>query len=179
MKFRGLFPRVFLVFITIIICGITLSERNHYSVLGVRKSASGDEIKKAYRALAKKLHPDKNKHDPKAQDKFIELSKAYEVLGDDSARRLYDSENEYTAKYGSGYNSAPGGGYHRQAQQFQRRSHPNAHQFHTNPFENEGFYEGNQENFVYRTKNGFYYTYRSSKGICNPVTLLCMCVDTM
>lgn len=64
--------------------------RNHYETLGVAPSAREDDIKKAYRNLAKKYHPDKNKNDPKAQEKFIAISNAYDVLSDASKRREYD-----------------------------------------------------------------------------------------
>src|ERR1700743_3584438 len=60
--------------------------RDPYTVLGVKKSASADEIKKAYRRLAKKFHPDQNKDDPKAKEKFAEANAAYEIIGDDKKR---------------------------------------------------------------------------------------------
>ena len=64
--------------------------RDPYDVLGVQKNASAADIKKAYRRLAKKLHPDANKKDPKAAAKFAELNSAYEIAGDDDKRRAYD-----------------------------------------------------------------------------------------
>ena len=60
-----------------------------YETLGVSKGASSDEIKKAYRKLARKYHPDINK-DPGAEDKFKEINAAYEILSDDSKRAQYD-----------------------------------------------------------------------------------------
>jgi molecular chaperone DnaJ len=68
-----------------------VAKRDYYEVLGVDKNASKDDIKKAYRKLAKKHHPDVNKEDPKgAEEKFKELSEAYEVLMDDDKRARYD-----------------------------------------------------------------------------------------
>ncbi|XP_042294019.1 dnaJ homolog subfamily A member 3, mitochondrial isoform X2 [Sceloporus undulatus] len=62
-----------------------------YQVLGVPRSASQKEIKKAYYQLAKKYHPDTNKDDPKAKEKFAQLAEAYEVLGDEVKRKQYDA----------------------------------------------------------------------------------------
>ena len=67
-----------------------MSKRDYYEVLGVGRSASQEEIKKAYRGLARKLHPDVNKEDPAAGEKFKEVSEAYEALSDPSRRAEYD-----------------------------------------------------------------------------------------
>jgi DnaJ-class molecular chaperone len=64
--------------------------RDPYEVLGVAKSASAGEVKKAFRRLAKKHHPDQNKNDPKAQAKFAEVNTAYEILGDEKKRAEFD-----------------------------------------------------------------------------------------
>jgi len=64
--------------------------RDPYQVLGVARGASDAEIKKAFRRRAKELHPDRNREDPKAQDKFAELNTAYEVLGDEAKRKQFD-----------------------------------------------------------------------------------------
>lgn len=64
--------------------------KNYYNILGVEKSASEEDIKKAYRKLAIKYHPDKNPNDKKAEDKFKEISEAYEVLKDSKKRQIYD-----------------------------------------------------------------------------------------
>jgi len=66
------------------------NKRDYYEVLGVSKDASLNDIKLAYRRLARKLHPDLNKTDPKAKEKFIELQEAYEVLSDENKRQNYD-----------------------------------------------------------------------------------------
>ena len=67
-----------------------MSQRDYYEILGVAKSATAEEIKKAYRKLAVKHHPDKNPGDPKAEEMFKEATEAYEVLKDDQKRAAYD-----------------------------------------------------------------------------------------
>ncbi len=64
--------------------------KDYYSVLGIKKGASDDEIKKAYRKLAMKYHPDRNKDDKKAESKFKDISEAYAVLSDNKKRQQYD-----------------------------------------------------------------------------------------
>ena len=64
--------------------------RDPYEILGVSKGATEAEIKSAYRRMAKKLHPDANKHDPKAASRFAELNAAYEIAGDDKKRKAFD-----------------------------------------------------------------------------------------
>ena len=65
------------------------TKRDYYEVLGLSKGASEDEIKKAYRKLSKKYHPDINK-EPDAEEKFKEVSEAYEILSDPQKRAAYD-----------------------------------------------------------------------------------------
>lgn len=79
------------------------TKRDYYEVLGVSKTASQDEIKKAYRQLAKKYHPDMNPDDKEAEAKFKEASEAYGVLSDDTKRKQYD-------QFGHAAFEGPGGG---------------------------------------------------------------------
>jgi DnaJ-class molecular chaperone len=65
--------------------------RDYYDVLGVGRDANKGEIKKAFRSLARELHPDVNDHDPEAEEKFKEAAEAYEVLSDPERRRAYDA----------------------------------------------------------------------------------------
>ena len=67
-----------------------MAGRDFYEVLGVKKDADGAAIKKAYRKLAKKYHPDTNKGNKQAEEKFTEAKEAYEVLSDDKKRKIYD-----------------------------------------------------------------------------------------
>ena len=84
------------------------AKRDYYEVLGVSKSADADAIKKAYRKLAKKYHPDVNKDDPTAQQRFQEITEAYGVLSDPKQKALYDKYG-HAAFDGSGAGSAGAG----------------------------------------------------------------------
>lgn len=86
------------VLILVISSDFSLANRDFYKILDVKKSATTNEIKKAYRKLAKELHPDKNKNDPNASEKFSDLSSAYEVLSDEDKRKLYDKCGEECVK---------------------------------------------------------------------------------
>lgn len=113
-----------------------------YNELGVPKTATADEIKKAYRNLAFKYHPDRNPGDAVAEEKFKKISAAYDVLGDEQKRRNYDltgstseqtysrssqsySQNDYEDFYSAFYGNYQGG---------QRRQYRYTY---TNPFEGE------------------------------------------
>src|SRR6478735_10005417 len=82
--------------------------RDYYEVLGVQRDATEAEIKKAFRGLARELHPDVNDHDPEAEDKFKEAAEAYEVLSDAERRRTYDAYGQEGLRSG-GFN--PGAGF--------------------------------------------------------------------
>ncbi|MEN3361818.1 MAG: molecular chaperone DnaJ [Mycobacteriales bacterium] len=83
-------------------------EKDYYSALGVAKDASQADIKKAYRRLARELHPDKNPGDSKAEARFKEVSEAYDVLSDDKRRREYDEARSLFGS-GGGYRPSAGG----------------------------------------------------------------------
>ncbi|MDY0348365.1 MAG: molecular chaperone DnaJ [Tenuifilaceae bacterium] len=80
-----------------------MSKRDYYEVLGVSKSATKEEIKKAYRKKAIQHHPDKNPGDSAAEEKFKEAAEAYEVLGDDNKRARYDQFGHAGMKGGGGF----------------------------------------------------------------------------
>jgi DnaJ-class molecular chaperone len=84
--------------------------RDYYEVLGVKRDASDDEVKKAYRKLARKFHPDLNPGDKTAEDRFKKLQEAYDVLSDAENRKLYDQygENWRAVKAGAGAPPPPG-----------------------------------------------------------------------
>lgn len=83
-------------------------KRDFYEVLNLTKSATAEEIKKAYRKLANKYHPDKNPDDPSAEEKFKEVKRAYEVLSDESSRAAYDQfgHSGVEGNLGHGYQDA-------------------------------------------------------------------------
>lgn len=105
---------------------------NLYDVLGVQKNASADEIKKAYRNLAFKYHPDRNPGDAAAEEKFKQISAAYDVLGDETKRRNYDlggySSNTYQQNNQQSYQDFYNNFYNRQQQY---------HYEYRNPFQEE------------------------------------------
>ena len=118
---------------------------DYYEVLGVSKNAGADEIKKAYRTLAFKYHPDRNAGDAAAEEKFKQISAAYDVLGDETKRRNYDlGYFDYNA-----YSSQTGGAGQSQTQY---QDDP-FYQWFNQSAGSQGSY-GNYNNY-----NGWNYTY--------------------
>jgi len=86
-----------------------MAERDYYEVLGVSRDASQGDIKKSYRKLAMKHHPDQNPDDPKAEEKFKEIGEAYEVISDEEKRSAYDRYGHAAFKSGGGGGGGRGG----------------------------------------------------------------------
>src|SRR6476646_8767478 len=84
--------------------------RDPYEVLGVPRGASAAAIKSAYRKLAKKHHPDSNKNDPKAAERFSEINSANEIIGDEDKRKQFD-RGEIDAEGKPRFQGFPGGGF--------------------------------------------------------------------
>jgi len=84
-------------------------EKDYYAILGVADKATQKEITKAYRKLARELHPDKNPGNPKAEERFKAVSAAYDVLGDDTKRGEYDEVRRLGPMAGPGGGAGPGG----------------------------------------------------------------------
>lgn len=82
--------------------------KDYYKILGIEKSSSAEEIKKAFRKQAHQFHPDKNKNDPAAAQKFKEASEAYSVLSDENKRKQYDTFGS-AGPGGAGFNGGAGG----------------------------------------------------------------------
>ena len=92
-----------------------------YATLGVSKTATQDEIKKAYRNMAFKYHPDRNPGDKAAEEKFKQINAAYDVLGDEAKRRDYDLQaNQYQYQYQGQYSNEYQNQYQEYARQYQQ-----------------------------------------------------------
>jgi len=85
-----------------------MAQRDYYEVLGVSRGASEAEIKRAYRQLAMKWHPDRNPGDPTAEAKFKEINQAYEVLKDPQKRAAYDRYGHRAFENGPGPEASAG-----------------------------------------------------------------------
>ncbi|MBW4652995.1 MAG: DnaJ domain-containing protein [Kaiparowitsia implicata GSE-PSE-MK54-09C] len=82
--------------------------KDYYAILGVTKTASADDIKRSFRQLARKYHPDMNPGDQSAEAKFKEVNEAYEVLSDPAKRSKYDQFGQYWKQAGGGFSTPPG-----------------------------------------------------------------------
>ena len=92
-------------------CGV----QDCYKVLGLARSAAAQDIKKAYRALSLQFHPDKNPDDPAANDRFLEVANAYEILGDAANRKDYDYTLDHPDRVSAGLPPFPAPGRPRAA----------------------------------------------------------------
>ena len=90
--------------------GDTVSKRDYYEILGVQRNASEEELKKSFRRLAMKYHPDRCPGDKAAEESFKEAKQAYEVLSDPQKRRMYDQHGHAAFEAGMGRG---GGGFNR------------------------------------------------------------------
>ena len=86
------------------------TKRDYYEILGIEKSATPEQIKKAYRKKAIKYHPDKNPGDKEAEDNFKDAAEAYEVLSDDNKRARYDQYGHAGMSGAGGFGGGAGGG---------------------------------------------------------------------
>src|SRR5215218_9887923 len=87
-----------------------MADRDLYSVLGVDRKASPEEIKKAYRKLARQCHPDRNPGDKQAEERVKEVQAAYDTLSDPEKRRTYDAGGMFAGFGGRGFGGPGGGG---------------------------------------------------------------------
>lgn len=123
-----------------------------YAVLGVSKDASQDEIKSAYRKLAMKYHPDRNPGNKEAEEKFKNISAAYDVLGDETKRRSYDSYGAFGSQSQQSYNQ--------QYNPWGQQSAYGGQSYQDDPFWQWAQYGWKNENGQNRT---YYYKYEKSE----------------
>lgn len=91
---------------------LALCAEDYYKILGVNRSATEKELKKAYRTLSKKYHPDKNPDDDSTKQKFVQVADAYEVLSSAETRQIYDQQgHEGIERHRKGHRGGPGGGH--------------------------------------------------------------------
>jgi molecular chaperone DnaJ len=105
-----------------VILWATMAERDYYKILGVERGVSKDEVRKAYRKLARKYHPDINPGNKEAESKFKDLSVAYDVLSDENKRKLYDEFGE--AGLAAGFDADKARSYEQWRQQSARSGGP-------------------------------------------------------
>src|SRR6187402_3910345 len=92
-----------------------MAKKDYYQTLGVKKDAKADEIKKAYRRLARKHHPDVNPNDKASEEKFKEVQEAYDILSDEKKRKVFDRFGYYNdnldpdSPFGAGARAGGGG----------------------------------------------------------------------
>jgi DnaJ-class molecular chaperone len=86
-----------------------MAKEDFYKILGVKKDAKPDEIKKAYRRLARKYHPDVNPGDKAAEDRFKQMSEAFDVLSDPKKRKVYDRFGQYSDNLANAAEAGPAG----------------------------------------------------------------------
>ncbi|MFC2106927.1 DnaJ C-terminal domain-containing protein [Bacteroidota bacterium] len=128
--------------------------KDYYKVLGVNKSASQDEIKKAYRKLAKQHHPDKNKGDKASEEKFKEISEAYQVVGNEESRKKYDEMGSNWKQY------EQSGAYSGQGSQYRKGQN---HQYSSADYEDLFGGSGGFSDFFESYFGGAYQSGRSQK----------------
>lgn len=110
MRSRQTASKIF--FLLLIQLAFVFAKRDYYDLLGVPRDATDSIIKKAYRQAAKRYHPDKHPGDKKMEQKFKDMSTAYEVLSDKDKRAVYDQYGEEGLKQNAGGGGHPGGGFH-------------------------------------------------------------------